>query len=80
MSDKAFDVGVTHAETNGNLNKWVTSHYFKNPTVNNIRLYGEFAWFFADNKLITVLAIPNDLKSSVQRCQKRRDNDRLDNN
>ena len=38
MVNKAFEEGITHRQTKGRLNKWVTSLYFKNKSANNIRL------------------------------------------
>lgn len=65
-AEMAYEKGIKHAETNGNLNKWVTSLYFNNKTANNIRLYNDKAWIFAGKNLITVLQIPSSLKKSVK--------------
>lgn len=62
MAKKAFEEGITHAQTKGRLNKWVTKLYFQNETANNIRLYGEKAYIFCGERLVTVIPIPNDLK------------------
>ena len=61
MAKKAFYEGITHAQTKGKLNKWITSLYFKNEKANNIRLYGGFCYVFAEETLITVMAIPKNL-------------------
>lgn len=70
MAKRAFDEGIAHNETKGRLNKWVTSLYFKNQNANNIRLYGDKAYIFCDQTLVTVLQIPQslmkDLKSMVK--------------
>lgn len=71
-AETAFDKGIKHAETTGNLNKWVTSLYFNNKTANNIRLYNDKAWIFAGKNLITVLQIPASLKKSVNDVLNRR--------
>lgn len=73
-AETAFDKGIKHAETTGNLNKWVTSLYFNNKTANNIRLYNDKAWIFAGKNLITVLQIPASLKKSVNEVLNRRKN------
>lgn len=65
-AETAFDKGIKHCETTGNLNKWVTSLYFNNETANNIRLYNDKAWIFAGKNLVTVLQIPASLKKSVK--------------
>lgn len=71
-AETAYDKGIKHCETNGNLNKWVTSLYFNNKTANNIRLYNDKAWIFAGKNLITVLQIPASLKKSVNDVLNRR--------
>ena len=60
MAQKAFDNGITHSQTKGRLNKWVTSLYFRNKNANNIRLYGDKAYIFAGKTLDTVIQIPTD--------------------
>lgn len=66
IADKAFDVGFAHAETKGNLRKWVTSLYFHNQQANNIRLYGDKAYIFCDQTLVTVLQIPSNLRNDMR--------------
>lgn len=66
IADKAFDVGFTHAQTKGNLRKWVTSLYFRNQQANNIRLYGDKAYIFCDQTLVTVLQIPSNLRNDMR--------------
>ena len=61
MAEKAFTNGIRHSDTRGRLNKWVTSLYFYNKTADNIRLYGDKAYIFADSTLVTVIQIPPDL-------------------
>ena len=77
-AETAFDKGIKHAETTGNLNKWVTSLYFNNKTANNIRLYNDKAWIFAGKNLITVPQIPASLKKSVNDVLNRRKNEEED--
>ena len=66
MAGKAFEDGITHAQTKGTLNKWVTSLYFKNKKANNIRLYGDYAYIFCGEVLVTVIAIPASLKRGLK--------------
>ncbi len=65
----ALERGVPHNRTKGRLNKWVTKVYFKNEKANNIRIYGDKAYIFSDETLITVIQIPQeitkDLKSMI---------------
>ena len=66
MTKKAFEEGVHHNQTKGLLNKWVTSLYFKNQKANNIRLYGDKAYIFCDDVLVTVIQIPSDLTKDMK--------------
>ena len=66
MAKKSFEEGVHHNQTKGLLNKWVTSLYFKNQKANNIRLYGDKAYIFCDNVLVTVIQIPSNLTKDMK--------------
>lgn len=66
MARKAFYEGITHAQTKGKLNKWITSLYFKNEKANNIRLYGDFCFIFAGETLVTVIPVPVNIKKSME--------------
>lgn len=65
MAEKAFTEGITHKETKGRLNKWITSIFFKNCNANNIRLYGDNAYIFCGETLVTVIPVPNNLKKDL---------------
>lgn len=71
MAKRAFEEGITHSKTKGRLNKWVTSLYFRNKNANNIRLYGDKAYIFCDEILVTAIQIPvflmKDLKKMVKK-------------
>lgn len=73
MAQKAYEEGITHAETKGRLNKWVTSLYFRNERANNIRLYGDKAYIFCDKTLVTVIQIPASLMKNLKDMVKERD-------
>ncbi|RKI37035.1 hypothetical protein D7V86_23965 [bacterium D16-51] len=64
---KVYELGMTHSETTGNLKKWVDSLYFYNETANQVRLYGDKAYIFHNQKLITVIQIPQNLVKFVKR-------------
>lgn len=66
IAEKAFNEGIQHSQTKGNLKKWVTSLYFHNKTANNIRLFGDKAYIFSDSVLITVLQIPSNLRNDMR--------------
>lgn len=73
-AETAYDKGVKHHETTGNLNKWVTSLYFNNCAANNIRLYNDKAWIFAGQNLVTVIQVPASLKNSLKETLDRKKN------
>lgn len=70
MAKKAWEEGVTHAETKGNLNKWVTKLFFVNTNANNIRLYGDKAYIFCGETLVTVMQIPSNLMKDFKKMVK----------
>ena len=65
MAKKVYQLGVRHAETSGNLQKWVDSLYFYNKSANQIRLYGDMAYIFHNQKLITVIKVPENLVPDI---------------
>lgn len=70
MARKAFVDGVTHSQTKGNLNKWLTSLYFKEEKANNIRLYGDKAYIFCGDTLVTIIQIPNNLMKNFKQIKR----------
>lgn len=66
MAEKAFNEEITHKQTKGGLHKWVTSLFFKNCNANNIRLYGDNAFIFCGETLVTVIPIPSNLKKDFR--------------
>lgn len=66
MAHRAYEEGITHSETKGRLNKWVTSLYFRNEKANNIRLYGDKAYIFCNQILVTVIQIPSSLMKDLK--------------
>lgn len=67
MVEKAFNEGITHGQTKGRLNKWITSLYFNNEKANNIRLYGNKAYIFCGETLVTVIQIPYNLMKDFKK-------------
>lgn len=65
MAQKAFDKGIRHEQTKGNLNKWLTSKYFVNKQANNLRIYGDYLYVFDGNTLVTVFRVPNNLLKNI---------------
>ena len=59
--------GVTHSETSAKqaLSKWVDGLYLSHRNPNKILLYGNGAYLFKNDTLITVIRIPDDLQYAV---------------
>ena len=72
MSNKAYEQGITHSETTGNLKRWMDKIYLSYGKSNNTRLYGDKAYLFNGNCLITVIQIPNSLLPVALKLQKER--------
>ncbi|MBR0542378.1 MAG: hypothetical protein IJK26_09315 [Clostridia bacterium] len=66
IAKNAFEKGYTHSQTKGSLNKWITRLWHINPAANNIRIYGDKAYIFCDNRLITVIQIPANLTKNMK--------------
>lgn len=75
MSDKAYKYGVTHSEVTGSLKRWMDKLYLSYCKSNNTRLYGDKAYLFNGNCLITVIQIPNNLLSTALKMQRRKGED-----
>lgn len=71
MAQKALDEGIRHGQTKGRLNEWVTGLYFKNRAANNIRLYGDKAYIFSNEILVTVIQIPAELMRDFKKMVKK---------
>lgn len=71
----ALEKGITHGDTKGSFNRYLTSLYFFNKTANNIRVYDYFVYIFADQTLITVLPLPYKYKRDyINSLKKRKEN------
>ena len=71
---KAYEQGVTHSETSGNLCKFIDKIFLSHKKANNIKILGEHIFLFQNNVLITVYQVPNSLKKSVHKVQKNKTN------
>jgi len=68
--DKVLEKGYSHNQLKGRLKKWVDGIYLKERTANNVKLYGDKAYVFVDNKLVTVIQIPQDLMKDFRKMVK----------
>lgn len=71
MAKKAFEHGIAHAQTKGRLNKFITALYFKNPNASNIRIYGDYAYIFCKDTLVTLIYVPSNIRKDVRRMIKK---------
>lgn len=74
MVERVLEKGYSHNQLKGRLKKWVDGIYLKNRTANNVKLYGDKAYIFIDNKLVTALQIPNDLTKDLKKMVKEKPN------
>ena len=72
MAEKALKYGISHKETTGELNRWLSGQYLKYKKGNNIRLYGDMAYIFQGTMLLTVLYIPKNLLTKAHALEKRK--------
>lgn len=69
IAQKVLDNGYTINQTKGKLKRWLLYTRSKNMNINNIRVYGDKAYLFIDDNLITVLQIPTRLTKEVCRLK-----------
>jgi hypothetical protein len=72
MAQKALQFGITHGETVGQFNKFLTRLCMKNRAINNIRVYNRYVFLFAKETLITVLNLPHDFHGAEDKLKKRK--------
>lgn len=69
---RAWRHGLTHSESSvdPSLKRWIDGLYLSQRKPNKILLYGNGAYLFKDEILITVIHIPESLQDSVNRLRK----------
>lgn len=70
IAEIAYKKGLKHSKLTGNLRKWVDGLYLKHKQGNQIRLYGDKAYIFHNERLITVIQIPHNLVKEVDKLRK----------
>lgn len=66
VAKRAFRTGITHAETHGNLHRFLDSLYLSQKKGTNMRIYGNAVFVFKEDVLITVINIPENLMKEVK--------------
>ena len=72
VAKRAFKRGITHAETHGNLHRFLDTLYLSQKKGTNMRIYGNAVYVFKEDVLITVINIPSNLMKEVQELKKER--------
>lgn len=67
VAKRAFRTGVTHAETHGELHKFLDSIYLSQKKGTNMRIYGNAVYVFKGDVLITVIRIPDNLLTEIKK-------------
>ena len=73
---RAWRHGLTHSESSvdPNLKRWIDGLYLSQRKPNKILLYGNGAYLFKDDVLLTVIHIPESLQECVSRLRKEKGN------
>ena len=73
---RAWRHGLTHSESSvdPNLKRWIDGLYLSQRKPNKILLYGNGAYLFKDDVLITVILIPESLQKSVNQLRETKGN------
>lgn len=71
VAKRAFKRGITHAETHGNLHRFLDSIYLSQKKGTNMRIYGNAVFVFKEDVLITVINIPENLMKEVKETKRK---------
>lgn len=72
QAQKALDYGVSHREATGKLCQYMNGVFLMNYKPANMRVYNRMLYLFRDNKLITVLPLPNRYWAQADKLQQRK--------
>lgn len=72
IADIALKRGLRCTETKGRLRKYMDGLFLSHGVGNNSRVYAEKVFIFQGNNLITVLPLPNNLKSLANLITKKK--------
>ena len=67
VAKRAFRTGITHAETHGELHRFLDSIYLSQKKGTNMRIYGNAVYVFKEDVLITVIRIPDNLLTEIKK-------------
>ena len=67
--ERAWNYGLKQGEASGRVQRYMASVYFKRRTSTNTRIYNDCVYCFAsDGTLITVLPLPENLKTLCRKA------------
>jgi len=66
MAERAYETGISHADTDGKLRKYFDKLFLMEHQANNVRIYGQVVYLFSDNRLITLFMIPKNIEKSIK--------------
>lgn len=69
LAEKAFKFGISEQDASGQLKRYIRRKFEKKYTANNIRIYNQHVFLFANNILITVFKLPNRLLKTEKRIK-----------
>ncbi len=67
VARRAFRTGITHAETHGELHRFLDSIYLSQKKGTNMRIYGNAVFVFKGDVLITVIRVPDNLLTEIKK-------------
>ena len=73
VAKRAFKRGITHAETHGNLHRFLDTLYLSQKKGTNMRIYGNAVYVFKEDVLITVINIPKNLMEDVNKIKEEKE-------
>jgi hypothetical protein len=71
MADTAFEHGACRRDFSGSFRRYLDDQYYSKAQANNMRVYAEHLWLFANTDLITVWRVPHEFISAANRAMKR---------
>ena len=69
--DRIFDQGIAIYQTRGSLFQYLMRLQEKNHAINQLRIYGDNLYLFADHTLVTVYQLPSEHQHTVARIRQR---------
>lgn len=67
MTERAYEKGIKRTDAKGRLRVFLDEQYEKNGGFGNeLRVYGDFLYIFHEMSLITVYAVPQDVRKYIK--------------